>query len=268
MPNGIRVYFTIMNNLIPCRSSEQEILSCFFDGEIMDKRTFLKTSAAMGLGAMAGSSLLANSFMPADVLNDKGEYTLPPLPYAYDALEPHIDQQTMKLHHDIHHKSYVDGLNKAIKMIGEATEKNDFALIKHWEREMAFHGSGHFLHTLFWQVMGPSQGKMTKALETQIGKDFGSADKFKTYFKAAAGSVEGSGWAILAWEPAGRKLVIMQAEKHQNQTAWGVIPILPLDVWEHAYYLKYQNKRADYAEAFMKVINWNAVSENFDRVIK
>ncbi len=191
-------------------------------------------------------------------------YELPPLPYAYDALEPHIDEQTMKLHHDLHHKSYVDGLNKALDQLQAARESGDFGLVKHWEREAAFHGSGHFLHSVFWQNMGPGMGgEPSGALRSQIEKDLGSYEAFKKQFSAAAGAVEGSGWAMLVWEPNAGQLEVLTAEKHQNLTQWGVRPLLVLDVWEHAYYLRYQNRRPAYVEAWWNVVNWNDVASRF-----
>ncbi|MBW7457522.1 Fe-Mn family superoxide dismutase [Paenibacillus sepulcri] len=198
-----------------------------------------------------------------------GGHTLPPLPYAYDALEPHIDTATMRIHHDIHHKSYVDGLNQAEKELETARKTNNFDLVKHWERELAFHGAGHYLHTLFWPVMSPRGGEEpTGTLAQQIEKDFGSHDAFKRQFSAAAEKVEGGGWAILVWSPRSRRLEILTAEKHQNLSQWDVVPLLPLDVWEHAYYLKHQNKRPDYIRNWWKVVNWPYVSGRFSEARK
>lgn len=192
-------------------------------------------------------------------------HQLPPLDYPYEALEPHIDAQTMRLHHDIHHAAYVTGLNNAEAKLAEAREKNDFALVKHWSRELAFHGAGHFLHTIFWKNMGPNGGgKPSGKLLAQIEKDFGSYDSFVAQFKAAAGAVEGSGWALLVKNWPAQKLEILQAEKHQQLSQWVVEPLLVLDVWEHAYYLKYQNKRPAYVEAFFNVINWKDVETRFN----
>ena len=189
-------------------------------------------------------------------------YELPALPYAYDALEPHIDEQTMHLHHDIHHKGYVDGLNKALDMLAAARESGDFGLVKHWEREAAFHGSGHFLHSIFWENMGPNKGGEAQGeLRAQIEKDFGSFEAMRKQFSAAATAVEGSGWALLVWEPNAGQLEVLTSEKHQNLTQWGVAPLLVLDVWEHAYYLKYQNRRAAYVEAFWNIVNWDDVAD-------
>lgn len=197
------------------------------------------------------------------------KHELPELPYAYNALEPHYDEQTVRLHHDAHHKAYVDGLNNAEAKLAEAREKGDFALVKHWERELAFHGSGHILHTLFWNNMkagggGPATGKVAG----QIDKDFGGFEIFKKQFSAAAVAVEGSGWALLCWNPVFGKLEILTAEKHQNLTQWGAVPLLIVDVWEHAYYLKYQNKRAAFVEAWWNLVNWEDVNVSFEAAAK
>lgn len=198
-----------------------------------------------------------------------GGHVLPPLPYPHDALEPYIDGETMRLHHDIHHKSYVDGLNKAERMMEEARKKGNFDLLKHWEREAAFNGAGHYLHTIFWCVMSPDGGgKPDGELLKQIETDFGSFDKFKAHFSQAAEKVEGGGWAILVWSPRSRRLEILQAEKHQNLTQWDVVPLLVLDVWEHAYYLKYRNERARYVEAWWNVVNWPCVEQRFREASK
>ena len=196
-------------------------------------------------------------------------HMLPPLPYAYNALEPHIDEQTMKLHHDIHHKAYVDGLNKAEDMLAKARAEGDFALVKHWSREAAFHGSGHFLHVVFWENMGPGKGGAPKgALADMLARDFGSYEAFQKHFAAAAGAVEGSGWAILGYRPMDGKLTILQSEKHQQLTQWGIVPLLALDVWEHAYYLKYQNKRGDYVKAWWNVVNWKEAGDYYATAMK
>ncbi|EPY2306287.1 superoxide dismutase [Clostridium sporogenes] len=196
-------------------------------------------------------------------------HTLPNLNYDYNALEPHYDEKTLKIHHDIHHKAYVDGLNKAEQKLQEARESGDFTLIKHWEKEIAFHGSGHILHTLFWENMIPN-GKINPEgpVIEKIKQDFGDYEKFKKQFTEAAIAVEGSGWTVLAWNPMFQKLVILQAEKHQNLTQWGVVPLLILDLWEHAYYLKYQNRRAEFINAWWNIVNWDIVNTRYDNAIK
>lgn len=193
-----------------------------------------------------------------------GGHQLPPLPYAYNALEPYIDAETMRLHHDKHHLSYVQGLNKAELELEKARKSGNFDLVKHWERELAFNGAGHYLHTLFWDTMSPNGGgKPTGPIAEQIQRTFGSFEQFQKQFTAAADKVEGGGWAILVWSPRSRRVEILQAEKHQNLSQWDVIPLLPLDVWEHAYYLKYKNERAKYIEAWWHVVNWPYVNERY-----
>jgi Fe-Mn family superoxide dismutase len=199
-----------------------------------------------------------------------GKHELPPLPYAYDALEPHIDERTMQLHHDVHHQGYVNGLNAAEEKLAAARKAGDFAAIKAISRDAAFHGSGHFLHAIFWPNMAPpgegGGGSPDGNLAKQIENDFGSTDALIAHFSAAANAVEGSGWGLLVWQPQGGHLEVLQAEKHQNLTQWGVVPLLVLDVWEHAYYLKYQNRRAAYVEAWWNVVNWGDVAARFEAV--
>jgi Fe-Mn family superoxide dismutase len=194
-------------------------------------------------------------------------HELPPLPYSYDALEPYIDEQTMRLHHDIHHNGYVSGLNNAEAKLAEARTAGDFSLVKHWSREAAFHGSGHLLHSIFWpNMIAASEAKPAPGgdLGEAIDRNFGSFEAFKAQFIAASIAVEGSGWGILAYRPSDDSLVVLTAEKHQNLTQWGVIPLLVLDVWEHAYYLKYQNRRGEYVKNFFNIINWDDVAARYD----
>ncbi|MDL4840752.1 superoxide dismutase [Aquibacillus rhizosphaerae] len=192
-----------------------------------------------------------------------GEHQLPPLPYAYDALEPYISQDIMKLHHKKHHQSYVDGLNNAEKEL--YIKKPDSKLIKHWLREQAFNGSGHYLHTIFWNNMSPKGGGTPgNVLLSQMKKDFGSLKNFQQLFSKAAASVEGVGWAILLWQPRAGRLGIQTVEKHQMFSLWDSVPLLVLDVWEHAYYLQYENDRASYINNWWNVVNWSHVEERFD----
>ena len=190
-------------------------------------------------------------------------YSLPDLPYDYDALEPHVDEQTMRLHHDKHHQGYVDGANAALDALESARDRGDYGTVKKLSRDLAFNASGHLLHSVFWPNMAPESetGEPGRRLASQLEDDFGGVEKFKDHFSAAAKGVEGSGWGILAWEPEGEQLLVLQAEKHQNLTAQGVTPILVLDVWEHAYYLNYQNNRGQYVDNWWNVVNWNDVSE-------
>jgi superoxide dismutase, Fe-Mn family len=198
-----------------------------------------------------------------------GKHTLPPLPYPYNALEPVISEEIMRLHHDIHHKTYVDGLNKAEVMMKKARDVNDYSLIKHWEKEAAFHGSGHYLHTIFWEIMTPNGGgKPSGHFLKQIEKDFGSFEAFKKHFSEAAKAVEGVGWAILVWAPRAGKLEILQSELHMILTQWDTIPLLVLDVWEHAYYLQYKTDKAAYVDGWWKLVNWPNVIKRYEEAKK
>lgn len=189
-----------------------------------------------------------------------GGHELPPLPYSYDALAPVISQSALHFHHDRHHLSYVEGLNQAELALVEVRRTGEYSLIKHWEREVAFNGSGHILHSIYWAVMTPkSTGRPGFETEKQILKTFGSLEGFKEQFIKAAIGVEASGWGILDWNPAWGRLEILNAEKHQNLTEWGSIPLLVVDLWEHAYYLDYQNRRADYVNAWWSLVNWEEV---------
>lgn len=192
---------------------------------------------------------------------EPGMHILPPLPYSHDALEPVIDAKTLEIHHDKHHKKYVDDLNKAELALVAARKKGDFTNIKCLENELAFNGSGHILHSIYWTIMtkpdtGGAPGQNTL---NWINWYFGSFDAFKAQFSAATKGVEGSGWGILGYNPAFMHLEILQSEKHQNLTQWGIIPILVCDVWEHAYYLKYQNLRDHYVDEWWKLVNWAEV---------
>lgn len=192
---------------------------------------------------------------------DYGKHTLPPLPYAYDALEPYISAEIMRLHHQQHHQSYVDGLNKAETAI--YIEQTDDKL-KYWLREQAFHGSGHYLHSIFWTNMTPdSQKHPSGEILKQIKKDFGSWTKFKELFSNTAASVEGNGWAVLLWSPVNGRLAVQSFEKHQLFHLANTIPLLVLDVWEHAYYLQYQTDKKAYIDNWWNVVNWNNVNERY-----
>ena len=192
-----------------------------------------------------------------------GGHTLPALSYPYNALEPVISEQTLHLHHDKHHKAYVDALNKAELALVDARQQGNFAFVKYWENELAFNGSGHILHSIYWDIMAPpgTGGSPGEYTSYYIDQYFGSFDAFKAQFLAAAKAVEGSGWCVLGYNPAFRRLEILQSEKHQDLTQWGIIPILVCDVWEHAYYLSYQNEKPAFVDAWWNLINWDSVEK-------
>ena len=202
-----------------------------------------------------------NNFAPVK----PGAHMLPPLPYPYHALEPVIDVETMKIHHDKLHKGIVAALNKAELALVSARSQNNYAYIKYWENELAFYGSGHILHSIFWTNMtypgkGENPGHYTL---NYINWYFGSFDAFKEQFLTATKSIEGSGWGILGYNPAFMRLEVLQCEKFQNLTQWGIIPILVCDIWEHAYFLKYHESNDKYTDAWWQLINWNDVERRF-----
>jgi superoxide dismutase, Fe-Mn family len=190
-----------------------------------------------------------------------GTYSLPDLPYAYDALEPVYDEKTLRIHHDKHHAGYVNGLSATLAKLADARKSGDYAAIKALSIDLAFNGSGHILHSLFWHSMKQKGSPVPAELDRAMTESFGSAAACQSQFAAATKAVEGSGWGVLAYEPAGGKLLILQAEKHQNLAIWGAAPLLVCDVWEHAYYLKYQNNRAGWVDAFMTIANWDFAAE-------
>jgi Fe-Mn family superoxide dismutase len=192
------------------------------------------------------------------------DYTLPDLPYDYSALEPSISGTIMELHHDKHHQAYVTGANTAVAKLAEARDSDDLANINKLEKDLAFNLAGHVNHSVFWTNMSPDGGdKPTGELASAIDEFFGSFDKFRAQFTAAALGIQGSGWSILAWDSLGQRLIIEQLYDHQNNLATASVPLLMLDMWEHAFYLDYRNVKADYVKAFWNIVNWENVQRRF-----
>ena len=192
------------------------------------------------------------------------EYTLPDLPYDYAALEPHISAKIMELHHDKHHAAYVTGANTALQKLAEARDGGDLANVNKLEKDLAFNLGGHVNHSIFWTNMSPDGGdKPVGELAAAIDDSFGSFDKFVAHFTAAAMGIQGSGWGVLSWDPIGKQLIIQQLFDQQSNTAMGTIPVLQLDMWEHAFYLDYVNVKADYIKAFWNIANWENAGLRF-----
>jgi len=192
------------------------------------------------------------------------DYTLPELAYDYSALAPSISATIMELHHSKHHQAYVTGANAALAAMADARESGELANINKLEKDLAFNLGGHVNHSIFWTNMSPDGGdKPTGDLASAIDDNFGSFDKFTAHFTAAAMGVQGSGLAALTWDSIGQKLLINQFFDQQSNFAAGTVPLLLLDVWEHAYYLDYKNVRADYVKAFWNIANWANVQERF-----
>ena len=192
-------------------------------------------------------------------------YELPELPYAYDALEPHISAEIMTLHHDKHHATYVAGANAALEALeaernGEANPDRLRALSKN----LAFNLGGHTNHSIFWKNMAPNAGgNPTGAIAEAIDRDFGSFEAFKKQFSGVATGLQGSGWAVLGYDHIAGRLIIQQLTDQQGNVSVDFTPVLMLDMWEHAFYLQYKNVKADYVEAWWNVVNWDDVNERY-----
>ncbi|NIZ92791.1 superoxide dismutase [Kineococcus rubinsiae] len=193
------------------------------------------------------------------------EYTLPDLPYDYSALEPHISGKIMELHHDKHHATYVAGANTALEKLAAARDAGDLATVNLHTKNLAFNLGGHINHSAFWPNMtGDGGGEPTGELAAAITDQFGSFEKFKAHFSAVAAGVQGSGWSILAYDSIGQKLIVVQLYDQQGNIPLGLVPVLLLDVWEHAYYLDYLNVRPDYIKAWWNVVNWADAAKRFE----
>ncbi len=241
----------------------------------VSRRDLLRSAAIAGgwmvlgpRGALGQESKPSPASEPAG-----GPYRLPPLPYGYADLEPFIDAQTVKLHHDIHHAGYVRGANAAVAELEQIRRTGGDAIrqVRAATDALTFNLAGHVLHDVYWKSMkkggggDPPAGSEAAKLLT---RDFGSLDAFRANLAAAAVQVQGSGWGVLVYEPLAQRLLVLQAEKHQNDGVGGVVPLLALDVWEHAYYLKYQNKRPDYVKAFLELIDWASVEQRLQTALK
>jgi Fe-Mn family superoxide dismutase len=227
--------------------------------------------------AGAGAAVLALS--PLGVLAQEKKqagFQLPKLPYAYDALEPNIDAETMKIHHDKHHQTYVDNLNKALAGHPDLLKKENISEILHHldnvpeniRTAVRNNGGGHANHTMFWRIMGPPKGSKQPSgeLAKAIDAAFGSFDKFQAKLSTAATTQFGSGWGWLVLDKG--KLEVYGGPNQDSPYMKGHLPILGIDVWEHAYYLKYQNRRPEYVKAWWNVVNWDDVAERYKQAMK
>jgi superoxide dismutase, Fe-Mn family len=194
-------------------------------------------------------------------------YNLPELPYDYAALEPHYSATLLELHHGKHHAGYVTGANTTLQKLDEARVKGDFAAINQLQKNLAFHLSGHILHSLLWKNMAPKGGGEPDGdLGAAIKEFFGSFDGYKRQLTEAALNIQGSGWGTLAWEPLGKRLVVEQVYDHQGNIGNGTVPLQVLDMWEHAYYLQYKNEKKEWVAAYWKLVNWADVAKRFSSV--
>jgi superoxide dismutase, Fe-Mn family len=239
----------------------------------LTRRQFL---SGLGMSAIATTYATQPVWAMHEVKpNATGEFTLPPLPYSFDALEPHIDARTMQIHHDKHHVAYVKNLNAAVGKYPQLKGKNAETLLQtlsslpeEIRTVVRNNGGGHVNHSMFWQIMAPKAGGApTGEIATAITETFGSFASFKTQFNEAGMKRFGSGWAWLVRSPDG-KLQVMTTPNQDSPFLEGMFPIMGNDLWEHAYYLLYQNRRADYLEAWWNVINWGEVNKRYAEALK
>ena len=238
-----------------------------------NRRQFLGAAAAAGGALLLPESLAraATDDEPARLAHRSGTpvqlYQLPELPYAVDALEPVIDKKTVQLHHTKHHDAYTRGLNATLRRIQTALAQEDNAAIPGLVQHLAFHGAGYANHNLYWQNMlppGQGGGEPAGKLAGRIKEDFGGFDEFRRCFSSAANGVQGNGWTMLAYHPDWRQLLVLALTNHENRLIPGVVPLLMLDLWEHAYYIRYLNRRAEYVTAWWDLVNWRDVQKRFE----
>lgn len=200
------------------------------------------------------------------IVDDKGNFVLPKLPFKYNALEPVIDAETVKVHYTKHHQGYVDGANKAAEAIKKARRTGKLETIKDLSRDYSFNVNGHLLHSIYWTCLGKNN-KRSDALNKLIEKSFGSFDKMKEQMNATATSIQGSGWGVISYSLITNELIITQIKNHENLNITGLIPLLVIDMWEHAFYLKYKNDKAKYVNKIWDIINWQSISDKLANYI-
>ncbi len=238
----------------------------------MNRKKFLSAT-----GILAATSILPTTSVLAqhydenglDKLTDaEGNFVHLPLPYNKNFLEPQMDEETVYLHHTFHHGGAVKGANTDLQKIRKAMDANDLETIDYWTKKLSYHFSSHVLHTIFWTNLTNKKTDPGGELLKRIEKDFGSYDKLKIYLAKTSKDVDGNGWGILGYQPYSNKLTVLQCENHEKLTQWGVVPLLVVDVWEHAYYLKYKNKRADFVDTMLQIINWDNVADRLNTAVK
>ena len=238
----------------------------------MNRKNFLKAGTLAGAATLIGTNnafaqnLTGNNI---DKLADaNGNYIQQPLPYNENFLEPHMDAETMHLHYTFHHGGAVKAANNDLIKIRKALDDNNLETVDYYTKKLSYHFSSHILHSIFWTNLTNKKLSPSGDLLKRIEKDFGSYEKLKIYLSKTAKDVDGNGWGILGYQPYADKLTILQCENHEKLTQWGVVPLLVIDVWEHAYYLKYKNKRSDFVDTMLQIINWDNVSDRLNTALK
>lgn len=238
----------------------------------MERKQFIKTGTLLGISStLASTNAFANNLTDNSIdklVDENGNFVLRPLPYSENALEPFMDEETLHLHYTFHHGGATKAANNDLKKIHEALDVNNLDTVDFWTKKLSYHLSSHILHSIFWTNLANKPSSPKGDLLKRIEKDFGSFEKLKVYLAATSKNVDGNGWGILGYQPYTDKLTILQCENHEKLTQWGVIPLLVIDVWEHSYYLKYKNKRADFVDAMFNIINWDNSAQRLNDAIK
>jgi Fe-Mn family superoxide dismutase len=238
----------------------------------MDRKKFITAGLTLGaVGVLPNDSFFAQSLndQKLDKLtNEKGEFALQPLPYKFEFLEPYMDAETVHLHYTFHHGGAAKAANKDVEMIRTAIDGANFETADYWTKKLSYHFSSHVLHSIFWTNLTNKKTEPTGELLKRIEKDFGTYDKLKSYIAAISKNIDGNGWGILSYQPYSDKLSVIACENHEKLIQWGAIPLLVIDVWEHAYYLKYKNKRPDFVDALFSIVNWENVALRLQNALK
>ena len=238
----------------------------------MKRADFLKSGVLVGAASIIGTT---NAFAQnltnnnIDKLVDaNGNYIQQALPYTEKFLEPYMDAETLHLHYTFHHGGAVKAANKDLAMIKKSLDDNNLETVDYWTKKLAYHFSSHVLHSIFWTNLTNKQNLPTGDLLKRIEKNFGSYERLKFLIAQTSKNVDGNGWGILAYQPYSDSLTVLQCENHEKLTQWGCIPLLVIDVWEHAYYLKYKNKRTDFVDALFNLINWENAAQRLADALK
>ncbi len=238
----------------------------------MKRADFLKSGVLVGTASIIGTT---NAFAQnltnnnIDKLVDaNGNYIQQALPYSENFLEPYMDAETLHLHYTFHHGGAVKAANKDLAMIKKSLDDSNLETVDYWTKKLAYHFSSHVLHSIFWTNLTNKQNLPTGNLLKRIEKNFGSYERLKSLIAQTSKNVDGNGWGILAYQPYSDSLTVLQCENHEKLTQWGCIPLLVIDVWEHAYYLKYKNKRTDFVDALFNLINWDNAAQRLADALK
>lgn len=238
----------------------------------MDRKTFLQNSAIMGgAGLLPINSVFSQGVKETGMdklADDQGNFIQQPLPYNKNFLEPFMDEETLHLHYTFHHGNAVKAANKLQGQIREALNAGTVDTVDYFTKKLSLQFSSHILHTIFWTNLSNKKTDPSGNLLKEIEKSFGSYDKLKLLIAQISKSVDGNGWGILAYQPYSKKLCVLQCENHEKLAQWGCIPLLVIDVWEHAYYLKWKNNRGGFVDNLFSILNWDNAQERLQVAMK